>query len=69
MHLKSNIKDFGLSYFRLDKKKPHRFENLTEEEYEAFFNLKSNRNIIIQKAAKGHSIVVIDRLRHVCKMK
>ena len=69
MHLKSNIKDVGLSYFRLDKKKTHHFENLTEEEYEAFFNRKRNRNIIIQKADKGHSIVVIDRLRHVCKMK
>ena len=32
MHLKSKIKDVGLSSFRLyNKKKDHRFENLTED--------------------------------------
>ena len=68
MHLKSKIKDVGLSSFRLYNKKDHCFENLTEDEYEAFLNLKSNKNIIIQKADKGNSVVVIDRLKHVCKM-
>ena len=68
MHLKSKIKDVGLSSFRLYNKKDHCFENLTEDEYEAFLNLKSNKNIIIQKVDKGNSVVVIDRLKHVCKM-
>ena len=68
MHLKSKIKDVGLSSFRLYNKKDDRFENLTEDEYEAFFNLKSNKNIIIQKADKGNSAAVIDRLKYVRKM-
>ena len=68
MHLKSKIKDVGLSSVRLYNKKDHRFENLTEDKYEAFLNLKSNKNIIIQKAAKGNSAVVINRLKYVRKM-
>ena len=68
MHLKSKIKDVGLSSFRLYNKKDNRFENLAEDEYEAFLNLKSNKNIIIQKADKVNSAVVIDRLKYVRKM-
>ena len=68
MHLKSKVKDIGLSSFRFYNKKDHRFENLTEDEYEAFLNLKSNKNIIIQKADKGNSVVVIDRLKYVHRM-
>lgn len=41
-------------------KKGHRFENLSEQEYKAFINLQGNKNIIIQKADKGNSVVVID---------
>ena len=68
MHLKSKVKDIGLSSFRFYNKKDHRFENLTEDEYEAFLNLKSNKNIIIQKADKGNSVVVICHLKYVCKI-
>ena len=68
MHLKSKIKDVGLSSFRLYNKKDHCFENLTEDEYEAFLNLKSNKNIIIQKSDKGNNVVAIDRLKYVHQM-
>ena len=68
MHLKSKIKDVGLSSFRLYNKKDNRFENLAEDEYEAFLKLKSNKNIIIQKADKVKGAVVIDRLKYVRKM-
>ena len=61
-------KDVGLSSFRLYNKKDHRSENLTEDEYEAFLDLKSNRNKIIQKAHKGNSVVVTDRLKDVRKI-
>ena len=50
MHLKNKIKDFSLLSFRFYNKKDHRFENLTEDEYEAFLNLKSNKNTITQKS-------------------
>ena len=36
LHLKSKIKDTGLSSFRLYNKEDHRFENLSKEEHEAF---------------------------------
>ena len=67
MHLKSKIKEVGLSSFRLYNKKDHLFQNLTEDEHEAFLNLKSNKNIIIQQVDKGNSVVVIDHLKYVCK--
>ena len=47
MHFKSKINDVGLSSFRLYNKKDYDFENLSEDEYEVFSNLKSNKNIII----------------------
>ena len=55
LHLKSKIKDIGLSSFRIYNKKDHGFENLSKKEYEAFINLKNNKSIIIQKADKGNS--------------
>ena len=66
--LKTKIKDIGLSSFRSCNEKDHRFENLTEDEYEVFLNLKSNTNIIIQKSDKGNNVVAIDRLKYVHKM-
>ena len=60
IYSKSNIKNIGWSSFRLYNKKGHRFENLSEQEYKAFINLQGNKNIIIQKADKGNSVVVID---------
>ena len=68
IHLKSKIKDVSLSSFRFYDKKDQRFENLSEEEHEAFINLKSNKNIITQKAGKGNSVVIIARLSYVNKM-
>ena len=68
IHLKSKIKDIGLSSFRFYNKKDHKLHNLSKEEYEAFVNLSSNKNIIIQKADKGNSVVIIDRNSYVNKM-
>ena len=50
------------------KKKDHRFENLKKDEYTVFLSLKSNNNIIIQKADKGNTIVILDRLSYVFEM-
>ena len=47
IHLKSKIKNVGLSSFRFYNKKDHRIENLSKEGYEAFISLQSNKNIII----------------------
>ena len=74
LHDESDINDkrldinVGLASFRLYNNEDHRFENLSEEEYEAFINLQSNKNIIIQRADKGNSVVVIDHLSYVNEM-
>ena len=68
LHLKSKIKDVGLSSFRLYNKKDHRFENLSEEKYQAFLSLSKNNNIITQKADKGNSVVLPDKSSYIKKM-
>ena len=60
LHLKSKIKDVGLSSYRIYNKKDHRFENLSQKEYDAFINLSDNKNTIIQKTDKGNTVVIID---------
>ena len=67
-HLQARLKDIGLSSFRLYNKKDHRFENLTPAEYEAFLGLANNENIIVQKADKGNTVVIVDKLSYVQKM-
>ena len=67
-HLQARLKDIGLSSYRLYNKKDHRFENLTPSEYDAFLGLASNENLIIQKADKGNTVVIVDKLSYVQKM-
>ena len=68
LHLKSKIKDVGLSSYRIYNKKDRRFENLWQKEYDASINLTNNKNIIIQKADKGNTVVIIDRANCVKEM-
>ena len=68
LHLKSKIKDIGLFRYRIYNKKDHRFENLWQEEYDAFINLSNNKNIITEKADKENTVVIIDRANYVKEM-
>ena len=68
LHLKSEVKDVGLSSFRLHNKKKHRFENLSEEEHQAFSSLSKNIYIIIQKADKGNTVILLDKSSYIKKM-
>ena len=68
IHLKSRIRDVGLSSFSVYNKKDHRFENLNKEEYAAFLNLSSNNSIIIQKADKGNTVVILDKIDYIKEM-
>ena len=66
LHLKSKIKGVGLS--SLYNKKDHCFENFFEEEYIAFLSLSKNNAIIIQKADKGNTVVLLDKSSYIKKM-
>ena len=68
LHLKSKIKDVGLSSYRVYNKKDHRYENLSPEEYDAFVNLSDNKDLIIQKADKGNTVVLLDRSSYLTQM-
>ena len=68
LDLKCKIKDVGLPSLRWYNKRDHRFENLAKDEYTAFLSLKSNNNIIIQKADKGNTVVILDRVSYVSEM-
>ena len=68
LYLKSKIKDCGLSSYRVYNKKDHRYENLSPEEYDAFLNLSKNQDIVIQKADKGNTVVLLDRLSYIKQM-
>ena len=50
LHLKSKIKDVGLSSYRIYNKKAYRYENLSRKEYDAFVNLSNNKDLLVQKA-------------------
>ena len=67
LHLKSYIKDVGLSSFRLYNKKDHRFEDLSEKVYQAFLSLNKN-NDIIQKCDKGNTVILLDKSPCIKKM-
>ena len=43
----------------------HHFEKLSQEEYNAFINPSNNKNIIIQKADKGNTVVIMDRANYI----
>ena len=68
IHLKSRIRDIGLSSFSLYNKKDHRFENLSKEEHAAFLSLLNNDTIIIQKADKGNTVVIVDKAIYLERM-
>jgi len=68
IQLKAKIKDVGLSFYRNYNSKDHRFENITEDEYNAFTTLSANKSIIIQKADKGNTVVIINKSDYIEKM-
>ena len=68
LHLKSKIKDVRLSSYRVYNKKDHLYENFTPEEYGAFLNLSNNKGLIIQKADKGNTVVLLDHSSYVTQM-
>ena len=68
IHLRSKLCNTANSSFRAYNKKDHRFENLSKEEYDAFLKLASNEDIVIQKADKGNTVVIVDKNIYIEKM-
>ena len=66
--IKSNLRDTAFSSLTsFDKNKPK--NNLTKTELHAINSLKQNNDIIIQKADKGDTVVIIDKGAYKTKMK
>lgn len=61
LHIKSKIKDISLSAFILCNKIVDGFEDLSEEKYGAFIQLRHYKNMISQKAEKGNVVVILDQ--------
>ena len=65
--IKSRIRD---STFSLYKDIGQTFEkNLPKAEFDALKILLKNKDIIVQKADKGNTVVILNRKDYVCKMK
>lgn len=61
LHIQSKIKDISLSAFILCNKIVDGFEDLSEEEYWAFIQLRHYKNMISQKSEKGNVVVILDQ--------
>ena len=61
---KTKLKDFALSSFRKLNDNCTLENNLSSEELSALKSLMSNKNIIIQKADKGNTVVITDREKY-----
>ena len=48
---------------------PISYPNLPKEEFDALKILLKNKDIIVQKADKGNTTVILNRKDYVCKMK
>ena len=63
-YIKTKIKDLALTSFCTYNAN---ISHLSNEEFEALKNLSANRNLIIQKADKGNSVVSVEKnvyIRH-----
>ena len=63
--IKARLLDIGLtSYqnFSSDRNPP---ENLTPSEFRALKHLSKNKNIVIQKAGKGNTVVILDKCSYI----
>ena len=65
--IKSRLRDSAFSSYKDTGKTPEK--NLPKEEFDALKILLKNKDIIVQKADKGNTVVILNRKDYVCKMK
>ena len=64
--VKSRLRDSTYSSFKQVSKISDK--NLTREEVKALNNLVKNKDLVIQKAAKGNNIVILNRNGYILKL-
>ena len=62
---KTKLKDIVLFYFKLLSNKFIFENNLSAEEINSLKALTRNKNVIIQKADKGNTVVITDKEKHI----
>ena len=65
--IKSRLRDSAFSSYKDTGKTLEK--NLPKEEFDALKILLKNKDIIVQKADKGNTVVILNRKDYVCKMK
>ena len=69
IYTKSTLQNIAMSSYRFCNKNNQSYENLSKEEHNAFLELISLENIVIQKADKGNVVVLVDKEIYLQKMK
>ena len=67
--LKSRLLDTALASYESFSSDQSPFENLTGSEFKALRHLSKNKNIVIQKADKGDTIVILDKISYTSVIK
>ena len=65
--IRSRLRDCAFTYFR-DSSKIHE-NNLSKEEHLALKDLIKNRDLVIQKADKGNTVVILNKNDYISRMK
>ena len=63
--IKARLLDTALSSYESFSRDQSPSENLTESEFKALKHLSKNKNIVIQKADKGNTIVILDKISYI----
>ena len=63
--IKARLLDTALSSHESFSRDESSSENLTESEFKALRHLSKNKNIVIQKADKGNTIVILDKISYI----
>ena len=63
--MKDRLLDTALSSYEIFTSDRSPSENLTASEFKALRHLSKNKNIVIQKADKGNTIVILDKISYI----
>ena len=63
--MKARLRDTALSSYESFSSDQSPSENLTASEFKVLRHLSKNKNIVIQKADKGNTIVILDKISYI----